>query len=83
LPDVPTIASQLPGFDVKSWIGVALPAGAPPEVVAKLNESLRKAVSDPAFRGRLELLGVRAESSTPDAMKTFVGLPDQALERGS
>ena len=27
LPDVPTIASQLPGFDVKSWIGIALPAG--------------------------------------------------------
>ncbi len=72
LPGVPTIASQLPGFDVKSWIGIALPAGAPPEVVAKLNESLRKAVSDPAFQGRLELLGIRAEFSTPDATQAFV-----------
>jgi tripartite-type tricarboxylate transporter receptor subunit TctC len=69
---VPTIASQLPGFDVKSWIGIALPAGAPAEVVSRIHESLRKAIDDPAFQGRLELLGVRAESSTPDATKGFV-----------
>jgi len=47
-------------------------AGVTDVVVAKLNESLRKAVSDPAFQGRLDLLGVRAESSTPDATKAFV-----------
>ena len=48
------------------------PQGASPELVAKLNERLRKAVSDPAFQARLDLLGVRAESATPDTTKKFV-----------
>jgi len=69
---VPTIASHLPGFDAKSWIGIALPAQAPPEVVSRIHEGLRKAIDDPALRGRLDLLGVRAEPSTPEAMKSSV-----------
>lgn len=72
LPDVPTIASRLPGFEVKSWIGIAAPAGTPPAIVARLNDLLEKAIADPAFQARLDLLGVHAEASTPDGMKTFV-----------
>ena len=72
LPGVPTIASQLPGFDVKSWIGIALPAGAPSEIVSRLHEAVGKVVNDPEFQKRLDLLGVRAGSSTPEAMKAFV-----------
>jgi tripartite-type tricarboxylate transporter receptor subunit TctC len=72
LPDVPPIAARLPGFEVKSWIGIAAPAGTPPAILARLNEVLAKAVADPAFAARLDLLGIRAESSTPDGMKAFV-----------
>jgi tripartite-type tricarboxylate transporter receptor subunit TctC len=54
LPNVPPIASELPGFEVKSWIGIAVPAGTPKEIVARLNESLQKAVGDAAFRSRLD-----------------------------
>ena len=72
LPNVPPIASELPGFEVKSWIGIAVPAGTPKEIVARLNESLQKAVGDAAFRSRLEVLGVNDESSSPEDMKRFV-----------
>jgi tripartite-type tricarboxylate transporter receptor subunit TctC len=72
LPNVPPIASELPGFEVKSWIGIAAPAGMPKEIVARLNESLQKAAGDAAFRSRLEVLGVNGESSSPEGMKRFV-----------
>jgi tripartite-type tricarboxylate transporter receptor subunit TctC len=72
LPGVPPISSRLPGFEVKSWIGIAAPAGTPPAIVARLNELLVKAIANPAFAAKLDLLGVRAEASTPDGMKSFV-----------
>jgi tripartite-type tricarboxylate transporter receptor subunit TctC len=72
LADVPPIAQALPGFDVTSWIGIAAPAGTSPEIVARLNASLQKAIGDPAFQARLDVLGVRAGSTTPEQMKIFV-----------
>lgn len=42
LPDVPTIAETVPGYDFSAWIGIYVPAKTPPEIVAKLS----KAVAD-------------------------------------
>jgi tripartite-type tricarboxylate transporter receptor subunit TctC len=72
LPNVPPIATQLPGFDVKSWIGIAAPAGTPTPVIARLNEALRKIVEDASFQQRLDQLGVRAQATSPVEMRDFV-----------
>jgi tripartite-type tricarboxylate transporter receptor subunit TctC len=72
LPDVPPISAGLPGFEVKSWIGIAAPANTPPDIVARLHDGLEKAIANPAFQAKLDLLGVRAEASSPERMKTFV-----------
>lgn len=72
LPEVPLVAATLPGFEVRSWIGVAAPAGTPPAIVAKLNDGIRRAVADAKVREQLGSLGVQPEATTPEAMKAFV-----------
>lgn len=54
LPDVPTVAeSGYPGFVTGSWQGVLASANTPPEIVAKLNAELVKALAIPEIRERL------------------------------
>jgi tripartite-type tricarboxylate transporter receptor subunit TctC len=58
LPETPTMAdSGLPGFDVSTWFGVFAPAGTPPAVVAKLNETMTAALRTPEMRDRLSKMG--------------------------
>lgn len=73
LPDVPTIAeSGFPGFEVQSWFGLAVPAGTPKEIVAKLNAALNKSLAAPEIRQRLnDMLATPAPGSSED-MRQFV-----------
>jgi tripartite-type tricarboxylate transporter receptor subunit TctC len=58
LPETPTMAdSGLPGIDVSTWFGVFAPAGTPPAVVAKLNETMTAALRTPEMRDRLSKMG--------------------------
>ena len=51
LPEVPTVAeSGLPGYEAVSWFGLFGPPGMPAEVVAKINEEVRKTLSDPEIK---------------------------------
>jgi tripartite-type tricarboxylate transporter receptor subunit TctC len=72
LPEVTPVAAILPGFEVRSWIGIAAPAGTPPAIVAKLNAGIAKAVADPKVREQLGFLGVHPEATTPEATRDFV-----------
>jgi tripartite-type tricarboxylate transporter receptor subunit TctC len=58
MPDVPTMnESGLAGFDVSTWFGVFAPAGTPPAVVARLNETMTAALRTPEMRERLARMG--------------------------
>jgi len=58
MPDVPTMnESGLAGFDVSTWFGVFAPAGTPPAVVARLNETMTSALRTPEMRERLARMG--------------------------
>src|SRR5690606_29921057 len=53
LPDVPTVAeSGLPGYERGAWDALLAPAGTPDDVIAQLNESVRKALKDPELMRR-------------------------------
>ena len=66
LPDVPTVAeSGLPGYDISSWHGVFVPAGTPPEIVARLHREIVAAVQSPDVRERVEATGNEVVASTP------------------
>jgi tripartite-type tricarboxylate transporter receptor subunit TctC len=49
LPDIPTVAETVPGFEAVSWFGLFGPAGMPPDTVAKLNAEVRALFADPDF----------------------------------
>jgi tripartite-type tricarboxylate transporter receptor subunit TctC len=50
IPEVPTVAeSGLPGYEATSWFGLFAPAGAPREIVAKINGEIRRMFADPDF----------------------------------
>ena len=69
LPDVPTLTEGGFGDEkVASWFGVAAPAGTPPAIVAKLNESFVKASRDPELVKRLTDNGTPIETTTPAQM---------------
>jgi len=65
LPDVPTVADFVPGFEASAWYGVAAPAGTPPEIVDKLNREINAAFADPRIKDRLLELGGTVLAGAP------------------
>jgi tripartite-type tricarboxylate transporter receptor subunit TctC len=63
LPQVPTIAESVPGFEASTWQGVGAPKNTPAEIVAQLNSEINAALADPEVKSRLANLG-----STPKPM---------------
>ena len=58
LPHVPTMAEAgLPGFETTAWHGIAVRAGTPEPIIAKLNTTLNAIFKDPVFRKKWEELG--------------------------
>jgi tripartite-type tricarboxylate transporter receptor subunit TctC len=73
IPDVPTFAEQgLPGFEVVQWYGVFAPAGLPPAVLRKTNETLVRALGAAEFREQFNAQGVELMQSTPQAFAGYV-----------
>ena len=72
LPGVPPVAATLPGFEVRSWLGIAAPAGTPDAIVQRLNGAIRTVLAREDVQKSLANLGSIASPSTPEAMKDMV-----------
>jgi tripartite-type tricarboxylate transporter receptor subunit TctC len=57
LPDVPTVAETVPGYDAGIWYGVVAPKQTPPGVIEKLSSAFKAAIEDPRIQTRLADLG--------------------------
>ena len=66
LPEVPTIADSLPGFNGNTWLGLVAPAGTPKDIVAKLSAETHKALNAPDVKEKLLAQGVEPVGSTPE-----------------
>ena len=67
LPEVPTAKEAgVAGFTVSSWNGLAVPAGTPKDVVARLNREVVATLNDPAVRKRLEDLNLDPHPGSPE-----------------
>ena len=66
LPDLPTVAETLPGYEASLWYGFVGPARMPADVVRKLNTEIVAALNLPDVRERLAAQGVDVRSSTPE-----------------
>ena len=71
LPNVPTVAESVPGFEVSNWIGVFGPAGMPPTVVTRLNVEVQKIMRSPEIEKRLETEGAKFVPMTPEQFASF------------
>ncbi|MEJ7932436.1 tripartite tricarboxylate transporter substrate binding protein [Ramlibacter sp. AN1015] len=72
LPNVPPAAVTLPGFEVKSWLGVAGPAGLPPEIVQRLHAELGTLLQNPQVQRTVANAGSATAHITPQAMRDMV-----------
>ena len=66
LPDVPTIAETLPGYEFTTWQGLLAPKNTPRAIVTSLSERVRKSLSAPEHIKRFNDSGLDIIASTPD-----------------
>src|SRR5262245_4811022 len=72
LPDVPTVAETLPGYDVTTWYGAMLPVDTPKPVRDKLQAAVAQAVATPDTKKRLEEMGYVTLTDTPQEFVKFL-----------
>ena len=72
LPDVPTVAETLPGFEAVLWMALFAPVGTPEPVIAKVAAALRSVTGDEAYRARMAQIGLAAESGGPAEVRTLL-----------
>ena len=65
LPDVPTVAEFLPGYDASGWHGIGAPKATPPEIIDKLNAAINAGLNDPRVKAQFAELGSLTAPLTP------------------
>jgi len=66
LPEVPTMAETLPGYDVESWFGVMAPKSTPRPIIEKLNGAVNKFLREPDLKTNFEAQGMAPSGGTPE-----------------
>jgi len=77
LPDVPTVAEFVPGYEAIVWDGIGAPARTPPDIVDKLNKEINAILVDPTIKGRFADLGSEPMVMTPAEFGQFVAAQTQ------
>jgi tripartite-type tricarboxylate transporter receptor subunit TctC len=72
LPDVPTMARALPGYEVSSFFALATAGGTPAAIVAQLNTEARRVLALPDVQQKFLDLGGEARASSPEEMRQFI-----------
>lgn len=71
IPDTPSIAETVPGFELVTWYGIFAPVRTPDEIVRKLNAEIVKALADPESRDRLTAQGLEPAPMTPQELRRY------------
>jgi tripartite-type tricarboxylate transporter receptor subunit TctC len=78
LPEVPTVADFVPGYESSQWYGIGAPKGTPAEIVNKLNRQTNAALVDPRMKARLADLG---GTMLPGSPADFANLVASEIEK--
>ena len=73
LPNLPTIAESVPGYEASLWYGFVGPARIPADIVRRLNAEIVAALKFPDIRERLGAQGIDVQTSTPDEFAKLLG----------
>jgi tripartite-type tricarboxylate transporter receptor subunit TctC len=72
LPDVPTVAETLPGFEGSQWFGVLAPARTPRAIVERLHQAITNASRTPDMKEKFASMGMESVVSTPEAFAKVI-----------
>ncbi len=72
LPELPTVAETLPGYEASIWLGLMAPTGTPAAVVARLNAEVNRVLELPATRERQLAAGAQVMPMTVEAFDAFL-----------
>jgi len=72
LPDVPSIAEFVPGYEAIAWLGIGAPKTTPTETIDKLNKEINAALADLKIKARLADLGNMAFAGSPAELGKFI-----------
>ena len=81
MPDVPTVAETLKGFEIDTWWGLIAPAGTPADVVQKLNAAFTDALKTPEVKTRFATLMAEPTPTTPQQFDDFMKRERTKYER--
>jgi len=72
LPDLPTVAETVPGFDAETWYAMVAPAGTPPVIVNRLNKEINAFLQEPTTAPSLHQQSFEAMGGTPEEFATYL-----------
>jgi tripartite-type tricarboxylate transporter receptor subunit TctC len=81
LPDVPTVAETVPGYEASALFGMGAPKKTPPEIIAKLNKEINAVLAEPEMTKRLTELGGAPLISTPEAFGAMIAAETEKWEK--
>ncbi len=72
LPDIPTMAETVPGYEASAWYGMGVPKSTPAEIIDRLNKEIIAGLADPKIKARLSDLGAVPMPMTPGEFGKFI-----------
>jgi len=72
VPDIPTVAEFLPGYEVSDWTGIGVPRGTPVEIVDRLSAEINAGLDNPKIKARLAELGSMPNPMSPEEFEKFI-----------
>ena len=81
LPDVPTVAETVPGYEASALFGMGAPIKTPPEIVEKLNREINAVLAEPEVKARLTELGGEPLISSPEAFGAMIAAETEKWEK--
>lgn len=72
LPDVPTVAEFVPGYEASTWYGIGAPRKTPAQIVDLLNRAVNAGLADPTVQSRLETIGYTPFPNSPSQFGKYI-----------
>jgi tripartite-type tricarboxylate transporter receptor subunit TctC len=72
MPELPTMAETIPGFEATTWHGVVVPSATPAALVAQLNDEINAALKSEDLKQRLQVLGAEVRTGSPQEFAAFI-----------
>src|SRR5262245_9885080 len=81
MPEVPTIAETVPGYEFIGWYSLVAPAKTPQPIIAKLNAEIARALNAPELQERFSSLGAEIGTSTPQELAAYLRVQTEKMRK--